>query len=209
MTLTTYEYTNNFVPPTEAYYRLTAKDGTYFVTKTPFWDATIRETTTRNKTLQPCTEAYTLHLPRKIDASTTIRAHAFFHTVKATHGTEALLLIFANPTTGEYDLVAPPQHNTPGSVTAHALCAPDDFVELGSIHSHPAGAFHSTTDIADETTSDGIHLVFGYVDRFVPDIVATLTVRGKRFPLNPNDVLDLPYHYQGSWLLSINHGGTK
>ena len=120
MTLTTYEYTNNFVPPTEAYYRLTAKDGTYFVTKTPFWDATIRETTTRNKTLQPCTEAYTLHLPRKIDASTTIRAHAFFHTVKATHGTEALLLIFANPTTGEYDLVAPPQHNTPGSVTAQS-----------------------------------------------------------------------------------------
>ena len=103
-------------------------------------------------------------------------------------------------------LDAPPQTNHSCSVTADATLAPDGYCELGSIHAHPGSAFHSATDIDDERYADGLHIVFGHVDRFPPEIVATLAVRGRRFTIHPADVLDLPYEYEGPWLDQINRG---
>jgi len=203
----TYEYTEDFAAPQEHYYRILAGNGYFFHVKTAFFEADVFEHAIPTpNALRPCKEYAKLTLQQKLSATTTLQAHQYFNTVRRKHHAEAYLRIFANPITGAYILDAPPQINRQACVTAMATVAPDGFCELGSIHSHPASAFHSTTDIHDEQGSDGIHIVFGYVERFVPQIIAALTVRGRRFPLDPTEVLELPYEYDGPWLDAINKG---
>lgn len=207
MKIRTYPFIKDFPAPAEDYYRIIAGNGMFFHVKTAFFDAVVWERALRRPNrLLNCEERAVLTLQRKLTPTDVIAAHSFFNTVRRQYQAEGFLRIFAHPITGAYLLDAPPQTNHPSSVLADATIAPDGYCELGSIHSHPGSAFHSSTDIDDERYGDGLHLVFGHVDQFPPAIIATLAVRGRRFSISPVDVLDLPYEYAGPWLDRINRG---
>jgi hypothetical protein len=157
--------------------------------RTPFWTATTSDDG----------HNVNIALNAKLPAALVQQAHAFFATTWQTRGTEALLLIYCDPNTLDFRLVAPPQHNTSGSVNADPIPAPEGYDEIGSIHSHPGSAFHSPTDVHDEQQTEGIHIVFGHVQRFVPEVVAAISIQGRRYPISPADVIELPWEYHGPW----------
>lgn len=206
MIVNTYPLTDGFVPPEESYYRIRTSDGIFFHLENWFLRATVYEQPIDEPNeYRNGTETADLLFP-KIPAHLVYKMHRFFARIRRDFGAEAYLRIYANPEAGEYLLEAPPQINRSATVTADATVAPDGYFEVGSAHAHPASAFHSTTDVHDEQQGDGIHLIFGHVDRFVPEIVAVLSVRRRRFTINPADVLELPYEYDGPWMNAINRG---
>jgi hypothetical protein len=206
MKIRTYPFTKDFQAPDENYYRIIAGNGYFFHVKTPFFDALVLDAPLRRPNRLPTVEEHAALSLNKLSSDDVLLAHSFFSTVRRKFHAEAYLRLFAHPIRGDYVLDAPNQTNHSASVIADATLAPDGYCEIGSIHAHPGSAFHSATDIDDERYGDGLHIVFGHVDQFPPEIVATLAVRGRRFTINPTDVLDLPYEYDGPWLDHINRG---
>jgi proteasome lid subunit RPN8/RPN11 len=210
MNLALYAYNNDYQPPKDRLYRVKARNGYFHGEHNYLWDALVHTQQPRKRNgLRECTEYARLTIQRKIPATLVQQALSFFATVRTNYGTEALLLVCYEPTTQHYELVAPPQATTPASVQYDAIAPPNGYVDIGTFHSHPGSAFHSATDIADETIHDGIHLIFGHVHRHTPDVVGTLSVRGRRFPIDPRDVIEYPWEYHGPWLDAIQPTGGR
>lgn len=68
---------------------------------------------------------------------------------------------------------------------------PDGHRLVGTIHSHGAmSAGASVVDEADEAKLDGLHLVFGDLDRPRPSVSAALAVDGRRFDVPPKAIAE-------------------
>ena len=66
-----------------------------------------------------------------------------------------------------------------------------DQMILGTVHSHVyESAYSSAVDVNDETEKPGVHIVIGRLDRDPPDLHAEAVVDGKRFRLDPREVIE-------------------
>jgi hypothetical protein len=180
------------------YYQVAA-NGLFLVRDTPLYRATTR-VTTGVPGLHPSREELVVRFP-PLPVALVEPILAFFREVYERWTGEAIVLLFLCPESGEYRALVPPQE-IPGYRDAWgrpraylrlrygSVARPEGFVRFGSIHSHaelPAGA--SCTDLEDEEHGDGLHVVYGRIDRDAPARSAACVVSGRRFDLEPELVV--------------------
>jgi hypothetical protein len=127
---------------------------------------------------------------------------AFFRTVYEEHRAEAVVILFYRPESRAYRVVVPDQ-TIPGywrsdgrwqsflRLSYREVRRPSGYLRFGTIHSHAdLAAFASLTDQEDERFGDGLHIVYGHVDRREPSRSTAFVVNDVRFGLVPDDVLE-------------------
>jgi hypothetical protein len=127
---------------------------------------------------------------------------SFFTEVWRVHRTEAIALLYYDGGS-EFRALVPRQRchgweeSGAASYALHGVRyevppRPEGFVRFGSIHSHgDLPAYASQVDEDDERLQgDGLHVVFGDVDRPLPSQSAAFSVGGARFALHPDEVLE-------------------
>jgi len=111
--------------------------------------------------------------------------------VRKAYKSEVLLLLFYSPITGEFQNKVPAQEVSPSSVRSReCIPARDGFMLVGTVHTHPDKAFHSSVDQKDEEDSDSLHITIGDLDDILPGFAVSAVVNGKRFPLPPEEVME-------------------
>jgi len=127
---------------------------------------------------------------------------AFFREVYERFGGEAIVILFHRADTDEYR-VAVPEQQIPCyrghdgrwwpylELDYGDVARPEGFLRFGTIHSHAAqAAYASATDCEDERFQDGLHVVYGHLDRSEPSRAASFVAGGVRFPLAPERALE-------------------
>lgn len=131
--------------------------------------------------LQPqeaCADLDVSKIPQELFA----RIFSFFRAVFDRQKTEAVVILFFNPATREWQASAPQQRGTSGSVHYQDGEQMDGWLRAGTIHSHcDFAAFHSGGDHHDEMNWDGLHITVGNITRAVPTISVSLVINGQRF----------------------------
>lgn len=124
-----------------------------------------------------------LLLPR-LKSTTFAKAVLFFHEVYRLQKTEAAVLLHHSDKHG-WEITVPAQTATSAHVTYEMADRLPGYRCVGTMHSHgDMLAFHSSTDIGDEASQDGIHITIGSLDRFPRfGMDAEFVVNGTRFPL--------------------------
>lgn len=173
------------LPETGTYYIL-ARDGLYMRKETGLITAVIR--IPHISALQEVLPHAVLHLP-KMSWRMTARMIGFLRAVHKRHGTEGLVLIHWNRVFG-YHLMVPEQRVTTASVDYDKAFRFAGFQLVGSVHSHPGSAGHSSTDQSDEQHFDGLHVTVGYLDERTHEISSQVVVNGNRFPVPPPLYMD-------------------
>jgi proteasome lid subunit RPN8/RPN11 len=140
-------------------------------------------------------ESINLSLP-KIPADLVWQIKEFFRLVVEKYRAESEVTLYFNPETQVYKIHVPKQSVTHASVqyqrigTIH-LEDMEGFFRVGTIHSHcDFGAFHSGTDIHDESDFNGLHITFGHNDREEFTISTTIVFNGFRKPESSLRFLD-------------------
>ena len=121
------------------------------------------------------------------------RVEAFFAAVFETHRSEAVVLLYCNPRTEDWQVVVPAQavRGLHVEYDLKTLPAPAAGYELfGTIHSHAdVKAFHSGTDDADEACFDGLHITIGNLDQPVRSYACRWILGGRVFKADLEDVV--------------------
>lgn len=198
---------HDFVEPDEPVYYVLAQDGLFLVRRNPLFSTELR--VQGLPWLQPHGERARLHLPVKIPVAVLDQAIAFFQEVFRRHECEAILLLFYQPDGQRFELLAPPQQATPLTCRYEIPPPREGWWRVGTLHSHGSlEAAHSDVDARDEQYDDGIHFTVGNVDGF-PSVSCELVVGGRRFPVNPGELLEgRGAEFPASWLSAVN-GGTQ
>jgi hypothetical protein len=124
--------------------------------------------------------------------------------VRKIYKSEVLLLLYYCPSTGEFQNKVPEQEVSPGSVRSlESIPAPEGFQFVASVHSHPEKAFHSPVDIDDEAGFDGVNITIGDLDDILPGFAVSAVVNGRRFPLPPEEVMEIT-EIPEEWLNKIH-----
>jgi proteasome lid subunit RPN8/RPN11 len=147
---------------------------------------------------------------------------AFFRDAWRAYGGEAMVVIFYH-VSGEFRVGVPPQtvggyYDTAGVFCSHhqlsygRVAAPAGFERLGTIHSHAnLPAYASAVDCMDEQYQDGLHAVFGELDRPVPSRSASFVANQVRFKLLPDEVMEEarmpPRAAPAEWMARVSQGG--
>lgn len=151
--------------------------------------------------LHPSEERLELRCPR-LPAALLEDVLALFREVNERWGGEAIVILFHRAETGEYRVGVPTQRipcyrdslgrwRTWLELDYDDTPRPEGFLRFGTIHSHAdQPAYASQTDCADEHFQEGLHVVFGNVDRREPSRAASFVASGTRFPLDPDRVLE-------------------
>ena len=132
----------------------------------------------------------------KIPQSFVYRVKQFFAQVVQKYHTEANVIIYYNKETKAFKLFPSEQSVSHGGVQYKRkgiihLAEMEGYLRVGTIHSHcDFGAFHSGTDIGDETDFDGIHITFGHNDKDEFTISASIVMNSCRHPIDPLEVID-------------------
>jgi hypothetical protein len=126
---------------------------------------------------------------------TTIYAQAisFFRRTWDAHKTESEVIITQHIETKAFRLYVPTQRVSHGGV--YSIYDPRTidraYLVVGTMHSHPGSAFHSSTDEGDARDMDGVHLTIGFLDRENPETAAMVALNGKFFHFkDPDDIVD-------------------
>lgn len=139
---------------------------------------------------------------QKLPQNLAAQAKDFFHAVFREYNGEAELQIYYNPSLKRFRYICPQQRVSHGGVDYVRITnsrVGDGWYRAGTIHSHcDFGAFHSSTDINDEATEDGIHFTFGHVNKDQFSIAICVVSNGNRFPLDPLDCIEGISLAQGS-----------
>lgn len=143
---------------------------------------------------------------RKIPHKLIRQAEKFFRDVFRRQRSEAILLIYSNPTTGEWMFDAPEQ--TPRGLSApyDQIVVPEGWRLAGTIHSHAnASAFHSGVDDHDEKHFDGVHITIGNVDSANMSYSYSLVAHGKRAKVEASHVVELDPEedYPAQWMEKV------
>lgn len=119
------------------------------------------------------------------------RTLGFFKAVYRERKSEAIVLLLWGPT--GFELAAPHQQVSGWSLkftVAHGDI-PERHRIIGTIHSHGAiSAGASMVDETDEADRDGLHLVFGDMDRRHPSVSAAVVVDGRRWDVPPRAIAE-------------------
>jgi hypothetical protein len=182
----------------EIYY-VVASNGLFQVRKTECYEAVTRVTGTVPG-LCPQEEYVEIDFP-KLPRALVRKVLTFFRAVYERYGGEAIVILFYQPQTRTFRAVAPAQQ-IPGYWTWDGRWRavlrlsyreperPAGYLRFGTIHSHAEfPAYSSPTDCADEHYGDGLHLVFGHLNRAEPSREASFVANSARFALDADDVL--------------------
>jgi hypothetical protein len=130
------------------------------------------------------------------------RAVGFFDRVAERYTAEAAVLLVWDRSAKRVRLAVPEQTATVSSgwngtrypIGLHYVPPADlpaDWVPFGDIHSHVNySAYASSTDVADEVHTAGLHVVVGCIRREPPDIHVEAVVDGNRFALDAPQVIE-------------------
>jgi len=148
-----------------------------------------------------------LNLPKKIPNTIFGQALSFFCEVFSKFGgSEAVVLIYWNSLTEEYDLRCPKQEVGIGYISSYEVGPnPPNCLRLGTIHSHGSmAAFHSGVDDKDEECDDGIHITIGTINS-LPSISCSVVVSGERFEISEKDIFEYPNvgQHDLQWIKSV------
>lgn len=201
----------------DALYYLVAANGIFQVRNTPAFLA-VTPAAPPLPGLAPQHPVLRLRIPR-IRARLLGEALAFFRAVFEADGAEAIVALFYSFEQRRYRLDAPLQ-SVPGyrrwdgswralpQLHYGPAPRPPGYVRFGTIHSHadlPAVA--SERDHADERCQDGLHVVYGDLQRAEASRSASFVAGGMRFELDPDDVLepDAPHAPEANpvWLARV------
>ena len=132
-----------------------------------------------------------LNIP-KISVEILCQVISFFKESFFTIFSEAIVLIDYNTQTRQFIITVPKQKVRSGHAQAYDIEAQDDdLLRIGTIHSHcNFSAFHSITDVGDESDEDGLHITIGNVNSEEYSIACTVQVLKKRFQVHPTEYLD-------------------
>jgi hypothetical protein len=129
----------------------------------------------------------------------------FFKAVYEAHKSEAIILLYHNQKTLEWEVLVPEQ-TVSGASANYKMVTPDKvpegFSRVGTWHSHSnMSAFFSGTDDHDDHRDDGLHLTLGdcgerhsYLkgEGFIPSIVASYASNKQRWSAEPWRVMEAP-----------------
>lgn len=137
----------------------------------------------------------------------------FFKLVYAEHQSEAVVLIWYNFRTNDWEAEIPVQlvHGASASYERELEEATQletrGYTLVGSIHSHGTmGAFHSGTDDADEYTFDGIHITVGKVTTKI-EFACRFISKEISYKLEPEECMDWKrdkYDVPDAWTKKVN-----
>jgi len=114
----------------------------------------------------------------------------FFRAVYKEHQSEAVVLLFYDMETDEYEVIAPAQEVSAGGADYTKGISIEGMDMIGTIHSHASmSAFHSGIDDKDEKSFDGIHITIGDLDSEFVSISASIVSNGTRFMIEPEDYI--------------------
>ena len=186
-------------PSAKIHYEV-ASNGLFQVRKTVFYRVVTR-TEGPIPGLLPEKERLELRCPR-VPTALLEEVLAFFLEVYRVHRGEAVVILFYDPESQRFRVGVPPQ-TIPGYFRAdgrwqplyrldyEGVKSPPGFLRLGTIHSHgDMHAYSSSVDCDDERYEDGLHIVFGDLDRPVLSRSAAFAANGVRFRLDPDAVLE-------------------
>lgn len=133
-----------------------------------------------------------LTLP-KVPARILAQALTFFRKVFDKYGAESYVTLMYSAKINQYQLYCPKQTVSRSSVNydrtdqlSYEERKKDDWQMVGTIHSHcDFSAFHSGTDVDDESTFDGIHITLGHVNKNQISIASSVAINEKREELLP------------------------
>jgi hypothetical protein len=191
-----------------AYHYLFAANGTFLVKENLAFKAVVSVDPHTELGLHDQEEVVQWKLP-KIPFATVQRAINFFRLVRKYPGTEAFLRIYYCPADSTFCVVVPEQVASSGSVSEiGAGTGPEGYFLVCTMHSHPCGAFHSSTDQQSEASLDGMHITVGNLDEPIPDFDIEIVAKGRRFMKNPEEVMDYEFKVSEEWLVKVHRQGV-
>jgi len=114
----------------------------------------------------------------------------FFRAVYVEHKSEAVVLIFYDMETDEYEFVIPPQKVSGASADYVKGFSIEGMDMIGTAHCHAGmSAYHSGVDDKDEESFDGIHITIGDMDKESFSISASIVSNGTRFIVDPEEYI--------------------
>lgn len=187
-----YLFEHDFEPPTTGTYYLVTKTGIFLHKETKAGNALVK--VEGIPWLQEPTIEFRLKLP-KVPASIIGQALTFFRKVFDKYKSESYVTLLYSAKLNEYRLWCPAQKVTHGSVNYDRTDQPsfedrktNDWQMCGTIHSHcDFSAFHSSTDVGDEASFDGIHITLGHVNRAQFSMEASVAISNTREKLEPEN----------------------
>lgn len=148
-----------------------------------------------------------IHLP-KIPKDIINEIIDFFRYVYDLHSSEAIILLWYNFDTKQWELEIPIQVTTRASADYERDPKEEDYLRsrgftfVGTIHSHGnMGAFHSGTDDHDEFGLDGLHITIGHV-MSKAEFACRFIMKNISVKQEPDEVIDLPdivYKIKDEW----------
>ena len=102
-------------------------------------------------------------------------------------------MLYLNPIGNYWTVKAPPQEGTSVSLRFQYQEPPEGCMWVGTIHTHPQmSAFWSSTDMADQLTRGGLHIVYGLTDgRVASQKISMFTPDGVH-DVKPEDIYQDP-----------------
>ena len=137
----------------------------------------------------PAGSEFLEHALPKLPSELLGRTLGFFKAIFRERRSEAIVLLTWGA--AGFELAVPHQQVTSWSLkfTVADDDVPAGYRVIGTIHSHGAlGAGASLVDEADEADLDGLHLVFGDMDRRHPSVSAAVAVDGRRWDVPPRAI---------------------
>lgn len=146
-------------------------------------------------------------LDRKIPLRLLSLALAFFREVYQQRGTEALMMIFYDPQTKEFEPYVPRQYASPAMVEEiNATERPEGKIMVAHIHSHPNfyGRFSGIDDHDDHRCGDAaIFGVLGNIQKDFPDMSWRISVGGVYVPVEFTDIFTSPLEPQDTTTVAV------
>lgn len=141
------------------------------------------------RSLLPLNEMASYQLPQ-LGRKFLMKTWKFFREIYLKHKSEAVMFIYYNRISCEYEAYVPEQEVTSGNTKnidlGQIVPQLDNCILVGTIHSHASmTAFHSSIDDADEKFFDGLHITFGNLnyDKLF-DLSVSIVINGKRFNID-------------------------
>lgn len=199
---------------------MNGEDGYYLKKRNALFEAVVK--VSKNPEAPEIKESLTYHA-RKIPGPRFRSWLSFTKDVAAKNsgGSEAGLILLYNTATKEWQAMPPKQdlnmaHVDFGGVTEALIAFREkhgkNWVVGGTLHSHPGGAFASSTDEEDEKKMDGVHIIVPDFGKHESGIVAHVTASGSRFVVRKIDMLidlkaeGVEEYPKDEWLKQVTFG---
>jgi len=186
--------------PDDSVFYVLASNGIFKCRNHPFFTSCVK-TDKFPSELEEQKSSFRFRYPR-IPQSMLAGILAFFTKIYKKYKSEAIVLLYFNRHTQDYEVVCPEQwitehvskfgSNWTSLDVKYKLPMPDPMmVPVASIHSHGnLGAFHSWTDENDEKHFAGIHITIGNVNGESYSISIEAVVDTQRFRVDPELMVD-------------------